>query len=289
MALRIDSHHHFWNTDNPDYDYYWMSDDLAVIKGQRRPQDLLPWLQAKGIDKTIIVQTIPSLRETEDFLKIAADTDFVAGVVGWVDLTNPEIGNTLEQLKSGPDGKYLVGIRHQVHDEKDARWLLRKDVRHGIKAVGAADLTYDLLLKSRELPAGLEIVQENPGMRFVMDHISKPNIKEGEIEPWAGQMKKMAEYPNVWVKVSGMITEADWYNWKPDDIKPYVDMLLEWYGPSRLMFGSDWPVCTLAGTYSLVYDTAAYCFSGLNPDDLAAVFGGNAVSAYKLNDFHLRT
>ncbi|WP_319476349.1 amidohydrolase family protein [Marispirochaeta aestuarii] len=289
MALRIDSHHHFWNTDNPDYDYYWMSDDLAVIKGQRRPQDLLPWIQAKGIDKTIMVQTIPSLRETEDFLKIAADTDFVAGVVGWVDLTNPEIGNTLKRLKSGPDGKYLVGIRHQVHDEEDARWLLRKNVRHGIKAVGAADLTYDLLLKSRELPAGLEIVQENPGMRFVMDHISKPNIQEGEIEPWAGQMKKMAEYPNVWVKVSGMITEADWYNWKPDDIKPYVDMLLDWYGPSRLMFGSDWPVCTLAGTYSQVYDTAAYCFSGLNSDDLAAVFGGNAVSAYKLDDFHLRT
>ena len=289
MALRIDSHHHFWNTDNPDYDYYWMSDDLAVIKGQRRPQDLLPWIQAKGIDKTIMVQTIPSLRETEDFLKIAADTGFVAGVVGWVDLTNPEIGNTLKRLKSGPDGKYLVGIRHQVHDEEDARWLLRKNVRHGIKAVGAADLTYDLLLKSRELPAGLEIVQENPGMRFVMDHISKPNIQEGEIEPWAGQMKKMAEYPNVWVKVSGMITEADWYNWKPDDIKPYVDMLLDWYGPSRLMFGSDWPVCTLAGTYSQVYDTAAYCFSGLNSDDLAAVFGGNAVSAYKLDDFHLRT
>lgn len=288
MAIRIDSHHHFWDTDNPDYDYYWMSDDLAVIKGQRRPKDLRPWIQAKGIDKTIIVQTIPSLRETEDFLKIADETDFVAGVVGWADLTDPDIGTTLKQLKSGRNGRYLVGIRHQVHDEADARWLTRDEVRRGIKAVGEADLTYDLLLKSRELPAGLEIVKENPGMRFVADHISKPNIKEGEIEPWATHMKVLAEYPNVWVKVSGMITEADWYNWKPDDLKPYVQMLLDWYGPQRLLFGSDWPVCTLAGTYSLVYDTALYCFSDLNSAELDAVFGENAVAAYKLDEFQLR-
>ncbi len=282
MAITVDSHHHFWDTSNADYDYYWMTDDLMVIQGKRRPEDLRPWINAKGIDKTVIVQTIPSVAETIEFLETAVATDFVAGVVGWVDLMDPAVGETLAELQARPDGEYLVSIRHQVHDEPDPDWLDQPEVQRGIAAVGAAGLAYDLLLKSPELPSGLRTVEAHRDMRFVVDHIAKPDIAAGEIEPWFSRMKPLSHHPNVWVKVSGMITEADHYNWKPDDIKPYVQMLLEWFGPRRLMFGSDWPVCMLAGTYSQVYDTAVYALGELSDADRAAVFGGNAIEAYQL-------
>ena len=283
MAVITDSHHHFWDTTKPDFDYYWMTDDLAVIRGVRGPEQLRPWLEAKGVDRTVVVQTIPSLRETELFLETAAATDFVAGVVGWVDLTDVAVGDTIAALKARPDGRYLVSIRHQVHDEADPEWLLRPDVKRGIAAVGQAGLTYDILVRSLELPSGLATVQAFPGMRFVVDHIAKPNIKQGEIEPWTSRMRPLAEHPNVWVKVSGMITEADWEKWTPDDLAPYVRNLLEWFGPHRLMFGSDWPVCELAGTYTQVYDAAAYALGDLTADERVAVFGGNAIEAYRLD------
>lgn len=283
MAVTVDSHHHFWDTTKGDFDYYWMTDDLAVIKGVRAPADLRPWLRMKGIDRTVVVQTIPSVPETELFLETAAATDFVAGIVGWVDLTDPAVGETLARLRSRADGRYLVGIRHQVHDEADPEWLLRPEVQRGIAAVGEAGLTYDILVRSRELPSGLATVRAHPGMRFVVDHIAKPNIKEREIEPWASRMRPLADYPNVWVKVSGMITEADWDGWEPADLVPYVSRLLEWFGPDRLMFGSDWPVCELAGTYDRVYDAAVFSLGSLTADQHAAVFGGNAVGAYRLD------
>lgn len=282
MTITVDSHHHFWDTAKPDYDYYWMTDELMVIQGKRRPQDLRPWIQANGIDRTVIVQTIPSLQETKDFLELAAATDFVFGVVGWVDLTSPSVADTIGDLQERPDGKYLVGIRHQVHDEPDPEWLLRDEVIRGIEAVGKAGLTYDILVRSRELPAALTTIQTFPQMRFVVDHIAKPNIAEGEVEPWRSRMKPLSSQSNVWVKVSGMITEADWYRWTPDDLRPYVQSLLDWFGPRRLMFGSDWPVCTLAGTYSQVYNVAVQAFGDLSDEDRSAVFGGNAIEAYRL-------
>ena len=177
MAVTVDSHHHFWDTTKGVFDYYWMTDDLAVIKGVRAPEHLRPWLQMKGIDRTVVVQTIPSVPETELFLETAAATDFVAGIVGWVDLTDPAVGDTLARLQARADGRYLVGIRHQVHDEADAEWLLRPEVQRGVAAVGEAGLTYDVLVRSRELPSGLATVQAHPGMRFVVDHIAKPNIR----------------------------------------------------------------------------------------------------------------
>jgi L-fuconolactonase len=231
----------------------------------------------------VVVQTIPSVPETELFLETAAATDFVAGIVGWVDLTDPAVEETLAHLAARADGKYLVGIRHQVHDEADPEWLLRPEAQRGVAAVGEAGLTYDVLVRSRELPSGLATVRANPGMRFVVDHIAKPNIKEGEIEPWASRMRPLADYPNVWVKVSGMITEADWDRWEPSDLVPYVSRLLEWFGPKRLMFGSDWPVCELAGTYDRVYDAAVYALGSITADERAAIFGGNAVEAYRLD------
>jgi L-fuconolactonase len=283
MAVTVDSHHHFWDTTKGVFDYYWMTDDLAAIKGVRAPQQLRPWLRMKGIDRTVVVQTIPSVPETELFLETAAATDFVAGIVGWVDLTDPAVGETLARLRARADGKYLVGIRHQVHDEADPEWLLRPEAQRGVAAVGEAGLAYDVLVRSRELPSGLATVQAHPGMRFVVDHIAKPNIKEGEIEPWASRMRPLADYPNVWVKVSGMITEADWDRWEPSDLVPYVSRLLEWFGPKRLMFGSDWPVCELAGTYDRVYDAAVYALGSITADERAAIFGGNAVEAYRLD------
>jgi L-fuconolactonase len=283
MAVRVDAHHHFWDTESGKFDYYWMTGPLHIIRGKRTPEDLRPWLNAKGIDKTVIVQTIPSVAETRDFMATAAEVDFVGGVVGWVDLTDASVADTLSELKQRKDAKYLVGIRHQVHDEEDANWLLRQDVRNGLTAVGEADLVYDLLLRPRELPAGIETVRTFPEMRFVVDHIAKPNIKAGEIEPWASGMKELSAFENVWVKVSGMITEADWYNWKPEDLKPYVQRLLDWFGPKRLLFGSDWPVCTLAGTYSQVYDAAAYALGALSKEGQDAVFGENAAKVYRLD------
>ena len=279
----VDAHHHFWDTNVPTYDYYWMTDDLSAIKGRFFPEDMRPLLRERAVDRTVLIQTIPSLPETRDFLAIAARTDFVAGVVGWVDLTDDKVGHTLSDLQSSNDGRNLVGIRHQAHDEPDADWLRRPDVMRGIGTVGEAGLTFDILVRARELPAALELVRTYPEQRFVVDHIAKPSIKDREIEPWASRMKPLADFPSVWVKVSGMIEEADWAHWTPDDLKPYVQRLLEWFGPERLIFGSNWPVCLLAGSYAQVFDALVYALGEISPADRDRIFGGNAIEAYRLD------
>jgi L-fuconolactonase len=284
MAITVDAHHHFWDTTSGRFDYYWMGDDLAAIRGVRGPEQLRPLIAERGIDRTVAVQTIPSLEETEGFLATAAATDFVAGVVGWVDLTDPAVADGIARLRARPDGRWLVGIRHQVHDEADAAWLLRPEVKRGLKAVEQAGLAYDVLVRSRELPAALEIARTLPESRFVIDHIAKPDIKAGEMEPWASRMEPLAACPNVWVKVSGMITEADWEHWTPDDLVPYVQRLLSWFGPRRLLFGSDWPVCTAAGSYAQVFDAAVYALGDLTDDERSWVFGRSAVAAYGLDE-----
>jgi L-fuconolactonase len=281
-TLRIDSHHHFWDTTSGRFDYYWMSDEFAAIKGVRGPDQLRPLIADRGIDRTVVVQTIPSVEETEVFLATAEVTDFVAGVVGWVDLTDAAVGDRIAALQARPDGRWLRSIRHQVHDEVDAGWLLRPDVQRGLKAVEDADLAYDVLVRARELPAAHETIKAFPDSRFVVDHIAKPNIKAGEVEPWASRMKPLADYPNVYVKVSGMVTEADWVAWTPDDLAPYVGRLLEWFGPERLMFGSDWPVCTVAASYADVYDAAVHALGDLSEVDREWVFGRTAATAYRL-------
>jgi L-fuconolactonase len=279
----VDAHHHFWDTNDPTYDYYWMTDDLSAIKGRFFPEDMRPLLRERAVDRTVLIQTIPSLPETRDFLAIAARTDFVAGVVGWVDLTDENVGGILADLQASAHGHKLVGIRHQVHDESDADWLRRPDVMRGIGAVGAAGLAYDILVRARELPAALELVRTYPEQRFVVDHIAKPPIKDHEIEPWASRMKPLADFPRVWVKVSGMIEEADWAHWTPDDLKPYVQLLLEWFGPGRLIFGSNWPVCLLAGSYAQVFDALVYALGEIPSADRDRILGGNAIEAYRLD------
>jgi L-fuconolactonase len=277
VALVVDAHHHFWDPARATYP--WMTDALASIRRRFGPEDLRPLLAANGVDRTVLVQTISSLGETRELLATAAANEFIAGVVGWVDLTAPDLAEQLAALRAGPGGARLVGIRHQVHDEADPEWLGRPDVRRGIAAVGKAGLAYDILVRTRELPSALGLVRDFPSMRFVIDHIAKPSIASGAIDEWAARLRPLAEYPNVFCKLSGMVTEADWRSWRVDDLTPYASRVLEWFGPDRCVFGSDWPVCLVAGSYARVIDA---CRELVPPAAREQVFGANAAEAYRL-------
>ena len=279
MVFVVDAHHHFW--DPAKASYPWMTDALAPIRRRFGPGDLEPLLAANGIDGTILVQTRSSLDETREFLATAAEHDFIVGVVGWVDLP-ADVAKQIASLRAGPGGKKLVGIRHQVHDEADPDWLGKKDVRRGIGEVGKAGLTYDILVRTRELPAALALVKALPDMRFVIDHIAKPPIASGETAEWAARLKPLAAYPNVFIKLSGMVTEADWKRWTVRDITPYVQRVLEWFGPERCVFGSDWPVCLVAASYARVIDVCGQAIGDLAADDRERIFGGNAAQLYRL-------
>lgn len=280
-SVLIDSHQHFW--DPASGSCGWMTDEYLPIRRVFGPKDLEPELRANGVDGTVLVQTWASLPETIEFLETAAATPFVAGVVGWVDLTAPDVADTLAELKMREDGKYLVGIRHLVHNEEDPEWLLRGDVRKGLAAIEAAGLTYDLLLRTREIPAALKTVEALPNLRFVIDHIAKPRIRERIVNPWSELMGGFAAHrAHVWCKVSGMITEADWATWQPGDLRPYVDRVLEVFGPDRLMFGSDWPVCLVAGRYASVKGALEKCLARLPNKEIDQIFGASAITAYRL-------
>lgn len=276
----VDAHHHFW--DPGEADYPWLTDDLAVIRRRFGPDDLAPELAVTGVEATVLVQTRSSQDETADFLALAAAIPFIAGVVGWVDLTEPTVADAIAELRAGPGGQHLVGIRHQVHDERDAGWLQRGDVMRGIRAVGAAGLAYDLLLRPRELPAALELAQRLPDTRFVIDHLAKPPIATGDVASWRSRIDVFAPLEHVACKVSGLVTEADWSSWTAADLQPFVDLAIDVFGPERLLFGSDWPVCLLAATYPQVVGTAGTLLEGLSDDELAAVMGGNAARIYGL-------
>jgi L-fuconolactonase len=277
----VDAHHHFWWDPTPA-DYPWMTDELAPIRRSFGPDDLRPHLQTAGIDRTILVQTRSSLDETRRFLHIAEDTDFIAGVVGWVDLTAGDVPATLADLRAAPGGRYLVGIRHQVHDEDDPDWLLRPDVIRGLHAVAAADLSYDLLVRTRELPAALAIARQLPDLGLVTDHIAKPPVATGEINDWAHAMAPFSDLPNVSCKLSGMVTEADWRRWTPDDLLPYVQRVIGWFGEDRLLFGSDWPVCLLAASYADVLAACRHTIANLTSSANTKIMGENAIRVYRL-------
>ena len=246
----VDAHHHFWDPTRRHYP--WMGDELTAIRRPFGPNDLRPLIADNGVDRTVLVQTISSVDETREFLDIAAANDFVDGVVGWVDLTSPDLVGTLASLVSD----LLVGIRHQVHDEPDPRWLLRDDVQRGIAAVGEAGLVYDLLVRTRELPAALETVRRNRDVSFVIDHAAKPRIAAGSWDAdWEKALAPFSDEPNVTCKLSGLVTEADWRSWTPEQLEPYVRRVVGWFGPQRCMFSSDWPVCLLAASYDRVLDT----------------------------------
>ncbi|HEY8869343.1 MAG TPA: amidohydrolase family protein [Candidatus Limnocylindrales bacterium] len=276
----VDAHHHFWDPGRADYP--WLTDELASIRRPFGPNDLRPVLAAEAIDRTVLVQTRSSVEETEEFLVTAADEEFIAGVVGWVDLTDPGVAEQIARLRDLKGGGRLVGIRHQAHDEPDPEWLIRADVMRGLHAVEQAGLVFDLLVRTRELPAALSVASTLPGLRFVVDHIAKPPIASGALEPWAGRLRPLGERPNVMCKVSGMVTEADLSTWTTDDLRPYVDVVLEVFGPDRLMFGSDWPVCLLAATYAQVVDATRELLGDLSAAERRMIFGGTAAKTYAL-------
>ena len=281
--LVIDSHHHVWDTTRREYP--WMAGAPAL----QRPfslDDLRPLLAENGVDATVLVQTVSDVSETREFLTLAASSDLIAGVVGWVDLLDPGIATVLADLKASPEGKWLVGIRHQIHDESDPDWALQEQVQHGLGAIAEAGLAYDLLVRPRELPAAITIARDFPHLHFVVDHIAKPDIASGNIDDWAALMREFAPLENVTCKLSGMVTEANPEGDLVEQVKPYVNTVLEIFGPDRLMFGSDWPVCTLAASYGDVMSILRQVLTELGVTDheaLVSIFGRTATYWYGLD------
>ena len=269
----VDAHHHFW--DPATADYPWLTDDLTPIRRRFGPEDLVPLLLRRGIDATVVVQARAALEETRELLATADAVPWIAGVVGWVDLTDPHVAGVLGELRGGR----LVGVRHQVQDEPDPEWLLRPDVERGIAALEDEGLAYDLLVRTRELPAALDLARRHPGVRFVVDHLAKPPLRDGRTHAWETGLSALAALPNVSCKLSGLVTEAAWDSWSAAELLPYYRRVLEWFGPERSLFGSDWPVCLLAAGYDEVVDLV---LAALEPSERAAVMGGNAARIYRL-------
>lgn len=278
----VDAHHHLWDPDRREY--AWLAGDaLTPIRRRYDTAGLASRAAANGVDRTVLVQTVPDVGETVEFLATAAGSGgLIAGVVGWVDLTDPRVADVLAALRAGPGGHLLVGIRHQAQDEPDAEWLLRPDVVRGVRAVARAGLAYDLLVLPHQIPAATGLVKRVPEGRFVLDHAAKPPIASGEREPWATALARLASAKSVACKLSGLVTEASWDNWTAEDIRPYADTVLEDFGPGRVLFGSDWPVCELAAGYDDVMTLANTLCAELGPGERAAVFGGSATEWYRL-------
>ncbi|OKO83315.1 amidohydrolase family protein [Bradyrhizobium sp. AS23.2] len=278
----IDGHQHFWDPTRADYP--WMdAPELTPIRRAFGPADLAPLLKANGVDASIVVQCRSALDETEEFLQVAAANPFVVGVVGWADLTDSGLGQTLDRLRASPGGDKLVGIRHQVHDEPDPDWLLREDVRRGLAAVFARDLAYDLLVRTRELPAAIATARAFPQAHFVLDHAAKPPIADGGSAEWADRIAALAACGNVWCKISGLATESVWNDWGAERLFPFVEHAAQCFGEDRLIFGSDWPVCLLAGSYGEIKNALEACLAKLGGRVREKAFGVNAKRAYRLS------
>ncbi|MEU0073608.1 amidohydrolase family protein [Streptomyces sp. NPDC006332] len=274
--MTVDAHHHAWDLSVRDQD--WI-EEHSPLRRDFTMADLQPEADAAGVDRTVLVQTVTVAEETPEFLALAAGHELIAGVVGWTDLTRPDVADELARLRELPGGQYLKGIRHQVQGEPDPRWLLRADVRRGLAAVADAGLVYDLLVLPHQLPSCVEAAADLPQLTFVLDHLGKPPIASGALEPWAGDIRALAALPNTVCKLSGMVTEADIGSWTVDDLRPYAEVAVNAFGPDRLMFGSDWPVCTLAATYGDVLDAAAAL---TDPADRTRIFETTATRVYDL-------
>jgi L-fuconolactonase len=278
----VDAHHHLW--DPARRDYPWMTGPAAALRRPYGLPDLRAVIAAAGVDRTVAVQAVSDAGETADLLTAAATSGSpVAGVVGWADLTAPDLSDELHRLRELPGGRRLVGIRHQVHDEPDPGWLARPDVLRGLAVLAEHGLGYDLLVRTRQLPSARRAAEIVEGLTFVVDHCAKPPIADGGTEPWAGRLAELARLPNVVCKVSGLVTEATWTDWAVADLRPYIDRVHELFGPDRLMFGSDWPVCTLAASYTDVLAAARECLAGLSDAEQSDVFGGTAMRVYGLS------
>jgi L-fuconolactonase len=280
-AVRFDAHQHFW--DPAHYTYPWMEDSaMDPVRRRFSPDDLAKELTESDIDGTVLVQTLSSLDESREFLAIASRWEWVRGVVGWVDLTSDDVWDQLDELRGSPGGERLVGVRHQVHDEEDPLWLCRADVRRGLAAVASRGLTYDLLIRAREIPAAIETAKALPELSFVVDHIAKPRIADRSDPAWEAGMPGLASLANVQVKLSGMVTEADRTSWVANDLRPFVSRVVELFGVQRLMFGSDWPVCLVVSSYQKVIAALEDALGDLSEEESRLIFGANAQRFYGL-------
>lgn len=277
----IDSHQHFLFPSTETYS--WLTgESLRPLMRDFTPRMLEDELRRNGVSKTLLVQTKSSLQETRDFLKIAAVTPYIAGVVGWIDLTDERAGQVLDELLASPAGHLLVGIRHQVQDEEPT-WLLREDVHHGLHALAERHLTYDLLILPRHLDAAAEVVRRHPDLTFVIDHLAKPDLRFGDPLHWTSALQPLALLPNTFIKLSGLITEVDWVDWRPSELVPYFHTAIELFGPDRCLFGSDWPVCLLAADYEQVLNVIQQALKSLGEEAQQDVFAGSATRAYRLD------
>lgn len=277
--MRIDAHQHFWKYSAEAYG--WITDEMPALKRDCLPADLKPLLEQAGFDGCVAVQARQSLEETDFLLDLAAESSFIRAVVGWADLLSAELEATLERYQSRP---LLKGIRHIVQDEPDDQFLLRPAFLKGIQALGRLGYTYDILVYERHLPVVADFLQQSPEQPFVLDHLGKPEIAGPPSGRWQRGIRTIAQRPYVYCKLSGMVTEADWNNWKPEDFRPYLDTVLEAFGPDRLMIGSDWPVCLLAAdSYGSVVQIVDEYISALSESEQAAIRGGTAAQFYQIS------
>jgi L-fuconolactonase len=275
----IDAHHHIWDLSRRDQE--WTKASPAIHRSFLEA-DLSPLLLENGVDATVLVQTLNDSVETEEFLALAGASAVIRGVVGWLDLASKDVSDQLAALKSLPGGDRLVGVRHLVQDELDPTWLSQPHVREGLRHLGHAGLVFDLLVRQPQMDAAIDTVRSLPEVRFVLDHCGKPPIATGEMERWEAQIVELAAFDNVAVKLSGLVTEAR-PNWNVDDLRPCADVVLSNFGASRVMFGSDWPVCLLTAAYPEVLDVARSLTAELNTSAIDSVFGGTALDWYGLD------
>lgn len=277
--MRIDAHQHFWQVGR--FSYTWMPQPPSPLARDYLPEDLAPILERSRFDGCVAVQAAHDVRETEWLLELADHHPFILGVVGWVDLTDPRVGETLERLQRNPK---LKGLRHLVQDEPDDEWLLREDVANGLGELERRGLPYDLLLYPRHLRLVPKLVDRFPRLRMVIDHIAKPPIAAGRLDGWAEDIERIAPISHIYAKLSGMITEADHRNWKTDDLQPFVTHVYNLFRADRLMFGSDWPVCLLAGTWKAVLATFTQAIGAQPVGVREKLLGGTATDFYRLED-----
>ena len=277
MRTIIDTHQHFWKF-NPA-DYGWIGLNQGVLRRDFLPSDLEPILRSSGVTGVVSVQARQKLEETHWLLELAAQQDFIKGVVGWVPLIAKELPKILEGLAANPR---LKGVRHVLHDEPDGDYMLRDDFNCGITLLRRFNLVYDILIFERHLPQTIEFVDRHPHQIFVVDHVAKPRIAAGILEPWRKNIRELAARPNVYCKLSGAVTEADHQSWRDSDLQPYLDVTLECFRPQRMMFGSDWPVCLLASQYARWVETVEKMIGKLSNDERNAIWSGTAVKVYGL-------
>jgi L-fuconolactonase len=277
IPMHIDTHQHFWHYN--DSEYAWIDDSMASLRRDFLPADLKPELERTGFRGTVLVQVRQSLEETRWMLDLAAKHPFIVGVVGWVDLRSEDLREQLEIFATNPK---FVGVRHIVQSEPDEEFLLRPEFLRGVSLLSAFGLVYDLLIYHRHLPVAIEFARKVPQLRIVLNHLAKPAIRDHILHPWSENIRELAKCPNVYCKLSGHVSEADWNKRKPEDIRPYLDVAFEAFGPDRLMIGSDWPVSTLAASYAQSMDVVKNYLERLSGEVHEKVLGGNAIRFYRL-------